>query len=174
MQLVGEANLNDLTIGTFHATCARFLRRDGERVGLGRGFVIYDEDDQAVLIKQVLKELNLDDKIYRPGAVLGAIGKAKNDLIPPDQYSPPSYWHEAVGRALHALSAIASRKQCRRFRRFDYGDRPSAPREPRCVRTIPKSFHILARGRISRYECGAVRLDETARGQVSKFILRGR
>lgn len=99
MQLVGEANLNDLTIGTFHATCARFLRRDGERVGLGRGFVIYDEDDQAVLIKQVLKELNLDDKIYRPGAVLGAIGKAKNDLIPPDQYIPPSYWHEAVGRA---------------------------------------------------------------------------
>ncbi len=99
MQIVGEASVNDLTIGTFHATCARFLRRDGERVGLGRGFVIYDEDDQQSLIKQVLKEMNLDDKVYRPGAVLGAIGKAKNDLIPPDKYVPPSYWHEAIGRA---------------------------------------------------------------------------
>lgn len=98
-QIVGEASVNDLTIGTFHATCARFLRRDGERVGLGRGFVIYDEDDQQSLIKQILKEMNLDDKVYRPGAVLGAIGKAKNDLIPPNQYVPPSYWHEVVGRA---------------------------------------------------------------------------
>ncbi len=98
MQLVGEASVNDLTIGTFHATCARFLRRDGERIGLGRGFVIYDEDDQQSLVKQVLKEMNLDDKVYRPGAVLGAISKAKNDLIPPEQYAPPSYWHEAVGR----------------------------------------------------------------------------
>ncbi len=99
IQLVGEAHARDLTIGTFHATCARFLRRDGERVGLGRGFVIYDEDDQLTLIKQVLKELNLADKVYRPGAVLGAISKAKNELIGPKEYVPPSYWHEAVQRA---------------------------------------------------------------------------
>jgi DNA helicase-2/ATP-dependent DNA helicase PcrA len=97
--LVGEANVQDLTIGTFHATCARFLRRDGERVGLARGFVIYDEDDQLSLMKQIHKELNLNDKMYRPGAVLGAIGKAKNELIGPDEYVPPSYWHEAVKRA---------------------------------------------------------------------------
>ncbi len=98
VQLVGETAAQDLTIGTFHATCARFLRRDGERVGLGRGFVIYDDDDQTALIKQILKEQNLDDKIYRPGAVLGAIGKAKNELIPPEKYVPPSYWHEAIAR----------------------------------------------------------------------------
>src|ERR1043166_7086782 len=52
-QLIGEEKLRDLTIGTFHATCARFLRRDGERVGLGSGFVIYDDDDQNILIKQI-------------------------------------------------------------------------------------------------------------------------
>ncbi len=98
VQLIGEARVPDLTLGTFHATCARFLRRDGERIGLGRGFVIYDDDDQTALMKQILKELNLDDKKYRPGAVLGAIGKAKNDLIGPDAYVPPSYWHEAVAR----------------------------------------------------------------------------
>ncbi len=98
-KLVGEERVPDLTIGTFHATCARFLRRDGERLGLGRGFAIYDEDDQMSLMKRIVKEMNLDDKKYRPGAVLGAIGKAKNELIPPEEYVPPSYWHEAVGRA---------------------------------------------------------------------------
>jgi DNA helicase-2/ATP-dependent DNA helicase PcrA len=109
IKLVGEAATTDLTIGTFHATCARFLRRDGERVGLTRGFVIYDEDDQATLIKQILKELNLDDKKYKPGAVLGAISKAKNELISPDAYVPASYWHEVVARVYkryqNALSA---------------------------------------------------------------------
>jgi ATP-dependent DNA helicase UvrD/PcrA len=96
--LVGEEKLRDLTIGTFHATCARFLRRDGERVGLAPGFVIYDDDDQSALVKQILHELNLNDKVYRPGAVLGAISRAKNELIGPDEYAPPSYWHEAVRR----------------------------------------------------------------------------
>lgn len=96
--LVGEEKLRDLTIGTFHATCARFLRRDGERVGLARGFVIYDDDDQSALVKQVLRELNLNDKVYRPGAVLSAISRAKNELVGPDEYAPPSYWHEGVRR----------------------------------------------------------------------------
>src|SRR5574341_1366712 len=85
IQLVGEERVRDLTIGTFHATCSRFLRRDGERVGLDRGFVIYDEEDQFGLMKQVLKEFELNDKMYKPGAVLGAIGKAKNELIGPDE-----------------------------------------------------------------------------------------
>ena len=107
-KLVGEARVQDLTIGTFHATCARFLRRDGERVGLGRGFVIYDEDDQNALIKQILKEMNLEDKKYKPGAVLGAIGKAKNELIEPEQYVPESYWHEVVGRIYKRYQELLS------------------------------------------------------------------
>lgn len=98
VKIIGEARATDLTIGTFHATCARFLRRDGERIGLSRGFVIYDDDDQTALMKQILREMNLDDKKYKPGAVLGAIGKAKNELIAPDAYVPASYWHEVVGR----------------------------------------------------------------------------
>ena len=98
LALVGEEKLRDLTIGTFHAICARFLRRDGERVGLAPGFVIFDDDDQSRIVKQILQELNLNDKVYRPGAILGAIGKAKNDLIGPDEYVPASYWHEAVSR----------------------------------------------------------------------------
>lgn len=98
LSLVGEEKLRDSTIGTFHAICARFLRRDGERVGLAPGFVIFDDDDQSRIVKQILQEMNLNDKVYRPGAILGAIGKAKNDLIGPEEYVPVSYWHEAVGR----------------------------------------------------------------------------
>lgn len=98
VHLIGDQPAQNLTIGTFHATCARFLRMDGERVGLDRGFAIYDDDDQTALMKQIIKELSLNDKQYRPGAVLGAISKAKNELIAPEHYAPVSYWHEAIGR----------------------------------------------------------------------------
>lgn len=97
-QLVGDEKMRDLTIGTFHALCARFLRRDGETVGLAPGFVIFDDDDQSKLIQEIVREQNINDKVYRPGQVLGAISKAKNELIGPDQYVPATYWHEAVGR----------------------------------------------------------------------------
>ncbi len=97
-QLVGDDKMRDLTIGTFHAICARFLRRDGETVGLAPGFVIFDDDDQSKLIQEIVREQNINDKVYRPGQVLGAISKAKNELIGPEQYVPATYWHEAVGR----------------------------------------------------------------------------
>ncbi len=96
--LVGEEKLRDLTIGTFHAICARFLRRDGEAVGLAPGFVIFDDDDQSKLVQEIIRELNVNDKVYRPGQVLGAISRAKNELVGPDEYVPATYWHEAVGR----------------------------------------------------------------------------
>ncbi len=97
-RLVGEEKMRDLTIGTFHAICARFLRRDGETVGLAPGFVIFDDDDQAKLIQEIVREQNINDKVYRPGQVLGAISKAKNELVGPEQYVPATYWHEAIGR----------------------------------------------------------------------------
>ncbi len=96
--LVGEDKLRDLAIGTFHAICARFLRRDGETVGLAPGFVIFDTDDQSKLVQDIIRELNINDKVYRPGQVLAAISKAKNELVGPDQYVPATYWHEAIGR----------------------------------------------------------------------------
>lgn len=96
--LVGEDKLRDLAIGTFHAICARFLRRDGETVGLAPGFVIFDTDDQSKLVQEIIRDLNINDKVYRPGQVLAAISKAKNELVGPDQYVPATYWHEAIGR----------------------------------------------------------------------------
>ncbi|MCK4843795.1 MAG: UvrD-helicase domain-containing protein, partial [Dehalococcoidia bacterium] len=60
-QLLGQA-AEALTLGTFHAICARILRREGQAIGLDSGFVIYDEDDQLTLMKQAMEELNLDPK----------------------------------------------------------------------------------------------------------------
>jgi DNA helicase-2/ATP-dependent DNA helicase PcrA len=97
-ELVGD-DASRLTVGTFHAICARILRREAAYVGLSGSFVIYDEDDQQRLVTRILKELELDDKLYRPVAVHGAISRAKNELITAAAYQPPSYWHEAVARA---------------------------------------------------------------------------
>jgi len=97
-QLVGD-DASRLTVGTFHAICARILRREAAYLGLSGSFVIYDEDDQQRLVTRILKELNLDDKLYRPVAVHAAISRAKNELITASTYQPPSYWHEAVARA---------------------------------------------------------------------------
>jgi DNA helicase-2/ATP-dependent DNA helicase PcrA len=97
-KILGVARASELTLGTFHAICARWLRRDAPEIGLSRDFVIYDEDDQQQLIKRALQELNIDDKKYKPSAVLNAISTAKNELIAPDQYQPPTYWHEMVRR----------------------------------------------------------------------------
>jgi DNA helicase-2/ATP-dependent DNA helicase PcrA len=97
-RLIGQSQLRRLTIGTFHAICARFLRREARAIGLASNFVIYDRADQQSLLRQALKELNLDDKMYRPAAIQGAISKAKRSLIGPQEYSPPTYWHEVAGR----------------------------------------------------------------------------
>ena len=87
-----------LTVGTFHATCARILRREAPSIGLAKSFVIYDSDDQRRLIIQVIKELGLETSAYRPAAVRAAISRAKNELITASTYVPPTYWHEGVAR----------------------------------------------------------------------------
>ncbi len=97
-RLLGAGRAAELTLGTFHAICARFLRRDAPHVGLNRDFVIYDADDQESLVKRALQDLNIDDKKHKPSAVLNAISSAKSELIPPEAYAAPTYWHEAVGR----------------------------------------------------------------------------
>jgi DNA helicase-2/ATP-dependent DNA helicase PcrA len=97
-RLIGAQQLERLTLGTFHAICARILRREAPTVGIPPNFVIYDQDDQLSLIRAALRELNLDDKMYRPAAIQAAISKAKRSLSMPEDYSPPTYWHEVAGR----------------------------------------------------------------------------
>ncbi len=84
--LVGEADARNIWMGTFHSIFARILRTEAERINYSRNFTIYDTNDAKSLIKDVLKELGLDDKIYKPGNVLHRISSCKNNLIGPEDY----------------------------------------------------------------------------------------
>lgn len=97
INLLGE-NARGVTLGTFHATCARILRREAEHLPFNSNFVIFDEDDQLGLVKRVISDLNLDDKQYRPLAMLNSISNAKNELILPDEYPLQTYRDEVVKR----------------------------------------------------------------------------
>ncbi len=87
-----------INLGTFHALCARFLRRDGARLGLAATFVIFDDSDQESLARQALKENNLDPRQHSPSKVLNAISSAKNELVPAEAYPATSYFGEIVRR----------------------------------------------------------------------------
>ncbi|MDQ3128348.1 MAG: UvrD-helicase domain-containing protein [Chloroflexota bacterium] len=81
ISLVGEPG-RDVQAGTFHSLCARVLRRDGEAIGISRRFVVYDTEDQQSLMKQLLREEDLPlTGEFRPSAVLGAISRAKNEML---------------------------------------------------------------------------------------------
>lgn len=95
-------SLRGAVIGTFHSVCARILRQDGERVGLSRGFVIYDSTDQRNIIRTVIRQLNLDEKIYPAASAHAAISRAKNELIPPDRFPIHSYRDEIYQRIYEA------------------------------------------------------------------------
>lgn len=95
---LGVSRAAELTLGTFHATCARLLRRDGEVVGIPSNYVIFDTDDQIALVRQVLKDLNIDEKRYTPVAVHTVISRAKNELIGPGSFQPASYFEEIARR----------------------------------------------------------------------------
>src|SRR5579884_3459419 len=87
-KLVGVSDSKEMTIGTFHAICARVLRIEADYLaplGLNRSFVIFDTDDQNTLIKRAIKDLNLDEKQYRPATMQSLISRAKNDMQVPDQ-----------------------------------------------------------------------------------------
>ena len=84
--LVGET-ANDIWVGTFHSMCVRILRKEISKLGFTRDFVIYDTADTKVVIKECIKELNLDEKIYGDKYLLNEIGRAKNDMMDPERYS---------------------------------------------------------------------------------------
>ena len=105
-RLLGGSRSRGLTLGTFHATCARVLRREAEPAGIPHDYAIFDADDQIRLVKQAIRDLNLDDKRYRPRSVHGAISRAKNELVPPEAYSTGSYYGEVVKRIYERYQAL--------------------------------------------------------------------
>ena len=95
-----SGSVKDLTLGTFHAICARILRREGQAIGIDSKFVIYDDDDQISLLKRSLQELGLDPKQYAPRAIQSAISSAKSQMITAEEFLQHgrSYFEEVVQR----------------------------------------------------------------------------
>ena len=85
-QLVGDATA-DMWVGTFHSICVRILRKFIDRIGFEKSFIIFDSSDQKTLVKQCLRELEIDDKLFNDRAVASEISNAKNEMLEPDQYA---------------------------------------------------------------------------------------
>ena len=81
-----ESDASDMWISTFHSCCVRILRKDINRIGYNRSFVIYDSADQVTLVKECLKELNLNDKVFEPKMIISTISGAKDKLYDPKQF----------------------------------------------------------------------------------------
>lgn len=84
--LIGEEKAEEAWISTFHSTCARILRRDIEKIGYNRSFTIYDDDDQQRILKEILKQQNIDDKYLPVREIRGKISDAKNRMLMPDEW----------------------------------------------------------------------------------------
>jgi len=96
--LLPDQAIEGIMLGTFHSICARILRREAEHLPIESNFVIFDSDDQERIVKSVIRELNINEKLYRPASVHAAISRAKNELIGADDYPTQTYRDEIVKR----------------------------------------------------------------------------
>ena len=123
-QVVGPEARN-IWMGTFHSVFARILRIEAEKLGYTRDFTIYDTDDSKSLIKQIIKERNLDEKNYKPSIVLNRISAAKNKLIQAALYAQNAEllnYDEVSGRPkMHELYTAYS-ERCFRSGAMDFDD----------------------------------------------------
>ncbi|MCJ7604784.1 MAG: UvrD-helicase domain-containing protein, partial [Dehalococcoidales bacterium] len=103
-----SASVNALTMGTFHAICARILRENGKAIDIDKNFSIYDDDDQISLLKRSLQELNLDPKQYPPRSIQSAISNAKSQMIAPTEFllHGRSYFEEIVHRVYERYESL--------------------------------------------------------------------
>jgi DNA helicase-2/ATP-dependent DNA helicase PcrA len=102
-RLVGPSG-RDIWVSTFHSMCVRMLRKDIERIGYSTNFSILDTTDQLSVIRNVMKELNIDPKKFEPKAILAAISSAKNELLNAEQYEQRQgdFFQSIVAKVYHA------------------------------------------------------------------------
>ncbi len=112
--IVGDKVASRLWMGTFHSIFLRILRRHAEEIGFKSGFTIYDTADSRSLVKMIIKELGLDEKIYKPAVISNAISNAKNAMITPDQYILDRDNYEADRRAKRPMTGEIYRTYCSR------------------------------------------------------------
>src|SRR6476659_6609422 len=106
--LLGE-DCSRMWVSTFHSLCARLLRREAPAIGLSRDFVIYDSSDQLTVVKQALKELQIDDSYVQPRAALSRISHAKNRMETPEQMAASAGWNrrdENIGKIYARYVAV--------------------------------------------------------------------
>lgn len=124
-QLVGQETARHIQMGTFHSIFSRILRIEADAVGYTSGFTIYDESDSRSLLKTIIKEMGLDDKVYRPAGVHAIISKAKNQLITPHDYSGrPELLNRDRNSRMPELHSVyeAYVQRCRKANAMDFDD----------------------------------------------------
>ena len=123
-RLVGQERAIYLQMGTFHSVFARILRAEAERIGFGSNFTIYDQADARSLVKSIIKEMQLDDKSYKPNGVADRISMAKNHLLLPQQYAVSSWATDDAQHKRPLVSEIYNRyvERCHQANAMDFDD----------------------------------------------------
>ena len=123
-KLVGGERARYLQMGTFHSVFARILRAEAERIGFNSNFTIYDQSDARSLVKTIIKEMQLDDKVYKPASVADRISMAKNHLLLPQAYanSPSAADDAQQKRPQVANIYIRYAERCRQANAMDFDD----------------------------------------------------
>ncbi|WP_295730418.1 ATP-dependent helicase [uncultured Muribaculum sp.] len=115
-RMVGPEVASRLWMGTFHSIFARLLRLNADRIGFKSSFTIYDAADSKSLIKAILRDMELDDKVYKPNIVAAAISNAKNALVSPEMYLADTAQKAADERAKRPALGVIYRAYCKRCR----------------------------------------------------------
>lgn len=131
---VAGAEARNLWMGTFHSIFARILRIEADKIGYPRNFTIYDTDDAKSLIKSIVNDLKLNDKVYKPSMIAGRISAAKNNMLTAAEYAADSdniSYDESSGRPKFAEIFAAYEARCFRAGAMDFDD------------LLIKTYHLL-------------------------------
>ena len=123
-RLVGQERAVHLQMGTFHSVFSRILRAEAETIGFTSNFTIYDQADSRSLVKSIIKEMQLDEKEYKPAGVADRISMAKNHLLLPQQYQVSSWAADDAQKKRPQVSNIYNRyvERCRQANAMDFDD----------------------------------------------------
>lgn len=119
-RLVGQEQARSLQMGTFHSVFSRILRTEAEHIGYTPSFTIYDQTDARSLVKAIVKEMGLDDKVYKPNSVSDQISMAKNHLVLPDAFAGCSLYDHRKPKVADVYMRYAER--CRQANAMDFDD----------------------------------------------------
>ncbi len=123
--IIGDSYAHNLNMGTFHSVFSRILRVEAERIGYDSNYTIYDDSDSRNLVKTIVKEMELDDKLYKPSSVYSRISMAKNHLILPEIYAnDKNLINRDIEAKMPCMSAVYSAycNRCKKANAMDFDD----------------------------------------------------